>query len=105
MTLAMLPVALMLLTGCGPNAEESSAEDFEAKLARARADYEAEPENADAMIWLGRRLAYLGRYQEAIEVYSQGIELHPEDARAPREHRSGLAGRSRPGPGGRRHRP
>lgn len=37
--------------------------------------------NADKLIWLGRRLAYAGEYEKAIEVYSKGIELHPEDAR------------------------
>ena len=56
-------------------------QNFEAKLAAARADYEADPENADALIWYGRRLAYLGRYSEAIDVYTRGLELHPEDAR------------------------
>jgi len=35
----------------------------------------------DATIWLGRRLAYLGRYRDAIETYSEGIEKHPDDAR------------------------
>ena len=55
--------------------------DFENRLAAAKADYEASPENTDALIWLGRRLAYLGRYREAIEVFSRGIELHPDDAR------------------------
>jgi tetratricopeptide (TPR) repeat protein len=55
--------------------------DLEAKLAIAKAEYEADPENSDAIIWLGRRLAYLGHYQEAIAIFTQGIELHPNDAR------------------------
>ena len=55
--------------------------DFEAKLAAARSDFDLAPEDADAIIWLGRRLAYLGRYQEAIEVYSQGLVLHPMEPR------------------------
>ena len=54
---------------------------LEADLARAQAAYEAAPEDADAIIWLGRRLAYLGRYRDAIDVFSRGIELHPDDAR------------------------
>ena len=29
----------------------------------------------------GRRAAYLGRYQEAIQLYTLGIERHPDDAR------------------------
>jgi tetratricopeptide (TPR) repeat protein len=54
---------------------------LEANLATAQAAYDRSPENADSIIWLGRRLAYLGRYREAIDVFSQGIELHPSDAR------------------------
>jgi len=56
-------------------------EDREAKLAVARADYERAPNDADAIIWLGRRTAYLGRYREAISIFSEGIEKHPNDAR------------------------
>ena len=47
----------------------------------ARAEYEASPDEADAIIWLGRRTAYLSRYREAIEVYTEGIAKHPEDPR------------------------
>jgi tetratricopeptide (TPR) repeat protein len=54
---------------------------LEANLAEARATYEANPDDADAIIWLGRRLAYLGRYQEAIATFSEGIDKHPDDAR------------------------
>jgi len=50
-------------------------------LAAARHEYEANPESADAIIWLGRRLAYVGRYREAIDVFSEGIRKHPDDAR------------------------
>lgn len=55
--------------------------DREAKLAEARAAVERSPEDADALIWLGRRTAYLGRYRQAIEIFSRGIEKHPDDAR------------------------
>jgi tetratricopeptide (TPR) repeat protein len=53
----------------------------EAELADARAAYEKNPNDADATIWLGRRLAYLGRYPEAIDIFSEGIRKHPRDAR------------------------
>ena len=49
--------------------------------AAARADYEADPDDADAIIWLGRRIGYTGRYREAIDVFSEGAARHPEDAR------------------------
>jgi tetratricopeptide (TPR) repeat protein len=39
------------------------------------------PDDADAIIWLARRLGYLGRYREAIAVLTRGIEKHPEDIR------------------------
>ncbi|HEX9944136.1 MAG TPA: tetratricopeptide repeat protein [Thermoanaerobaculia bacterium] len=55
--------------------------DREAKLAEARAAAERSPDDADALIWLGRRTAYLGRYREAIGIFSRGIEKHPDDAR------------------------
>ncbi len=50
-------------------------------LAAARRDYEKSPNDAGAIIWLGRRTAYLGRYREAIEIFSEGIAKHPGDAR------------------------
>jgi len=54
---------------------------FETRLAEARAAYERTPENADSIIWLGRRTAYLGRFRDAIAIYDRGIALHPTDAR------------------------
>ena len=33
------------------------------------------------MIWLGRRQAYLGKYNDAINIYSNGIKKYPNDAR------------------------
>ncbi len=56
-------------------------ERMEARLDAAREAWEASPEDVDAIIWLGRRTAYLQRYREAIDIYSRGIALHPGDAR------------------------
>lgn len=50
-------------------------------LAAARSVYEADSDNADNIIWLGRRIAYTGDYRGAIEVFSEGIEKFPDDAR------------------------
>lgn len=55
--------------------------EMERKLKEAQVQYEANPKSADAIIWLGRRLAYLGRFTEAIEAYTKGIALFPKDAR------------------------
>jgi tetratricopeptide (TPR) repeat protein len=64
-----------------PTQSEEARVRLEANLAEARATYEANPNDPDAIIWVGRRLAYLGRYQEAIAAFSEGIQKHPEDAR------------------------
>lgn len=58
-----------------------SSVEMENNLKEAQARYDADPKNADAIIWLGRRLAYLGRFKEAIDTYTKGIALHPSDAR------------------------
>lgn len=50
-----------------------------ANLHEAQCRYEAEPENSEAIIWLGRRLGYLTRYKEAIEIFSKGLELYPHN--------------------------
>ncbi len=54
---------------------------LERDLAEARAAHARSPDDADAIIWLGRRLGYLGRYRDAIATFTEGIEKHPEDAR------------------------
>ncbi|MGI8919652.1 MAG: hypothetical protein ACR2H6_13745 [Pyrinomonadaceae bacterium] len=64
-----------------PPISAEAKRDMEAKLSAARARYAAEPKDADALIWVGRRLGYLGRFTEAIEVYSSGIKKFPRDTR------------------------
>ena len=54
---------------------------YEENLARAQADFDRDPYAEETIIWLGRRTAYLGRYREAIAVYSRGLTLHPASAR------------------------
>lgn len=64
-----------------PPIRAESRQQLEENLARAQAAYERTPEDADSIIWLGRRLAYLGRYRDAIAMFTRAIELHPDDAR------------------------
>jgi dipeptidyl-peptidase-4 len=59
----------------------SPSADARAKYEEAKKVWEASPTEIDSIIWYGRRTAYLGRYRDAIRIYSNGIELHPEDAR------------------------
>ena len=54
---------------------------LEANLEKAEIEHGKNPDDPDATIWLGRRQAYLGRYRDAIETFSKGIEKHPDDAR------------------------
>lgn len=60
-------------------------DEFRAKqerlLAEARAAWEANPGDVEAAIWTGRRTAYLGRYGESVEIYSEALRRFPEDPR------------------------
>jgi tetratricopeptide (TPR) repeat protein len=51
------------------------------QLMAARKNYEANPNDADNIIWYGRRTAYTGDFRRAIEIYSEGIEKFPHDDR------------------------
>lgn len=58
----------------------ATRERYTRQLADARLAYEHAPTNADSIVWYGRRLAYLGRVRDAIDVYTRGIALHPQNA-------------------------
>jgi len=87
----MLWIPLLLLTAQTPEATSLlgkplvsaavSNEKLIANYEAAKKDYDAAPQDAEKLIWLGRRLGYLGRYQEAITVFTRGIEL---DAKNPK---------------------
>lgn len=90
MLISTIITALLFATGLSqdsyanrtpPPVSAEARTAMEAKLKEAQADYDANPKNADAIIWLGRRLAYLGRFNDAIETYTKGIALFPADAR------------------------
>lgn len=44
---------------------------------KALEDWMEKPEDPERIIWLGRRTAYLGRYREALAIFSMGLERHP----------------------------
>lgn len=54
---------------------------LEANLAATTNDFIRAPDEALNILWLGRRLGYLSRFQEAIVVFSRGAEMFPQDAR------------------------
>jgi tetratricopeptide (TPR) repeat protein len=47
-------------------------------LREATEELAKSPLSLDAAIWVGRRTAYLGRFQEAIELYSKALAKHPD---------------------------
>lgn len=51
------------------------------KFTTAKTAYEKHPNNADSLIWYGRRTAYLGQYKNAIAIFTEGTQKHPLDAR------------------------
>lgn len=81
--LAAAPVEAVALDGRAlrrPVLPDETERAHEARLAEARADYAREP-GADQLIWVGRRLGYLGRYRDAIAQFSAGVAAFPRDAR------------------------
>ncbi len=96
-----LPVLLLLVVSCGPRERKDAApviisllgkayyepqrsEKVQARLdsnlAVARKNWEADP-SEDNYVWLGRRLGYLSRYQESVDVMSEGLAKYPNSAK------------------------
>jgi tetratricopeptide (TPR) repeat protein len=64
-----------------PPVSVEAAREMEARLDEARERYRANPDSAEAAIWVGRRLAYPGRFREAIDFYTLAVKKFPKDAR------------------------
>lgn len=64
-----------------PPVPPEAGREMAARLDEARERYRTNPDSADAAIWFGRRLAYPGRFREAIDVYTEAIGKFPQDAR------------------------
>lgn len=108
---SLIILALLFLTGCKNQENNNSNETFSIKidtlqgtsffnnpLVRRQVDakkdsvqianynealnrYNDDSLSVDNIVWLGRRIAYLGDYKKAIEIYTKGINLFPENAR------------------------
>ncbi|MFK7845090.1 MAG: tetratricopeptide repeat protein [Rhodothermales bacterium] len=64
-----------------PEMAEERRVKLQADYDAAKQEYEANPDDADNIIWLGRRAGYLWQYKKAVSHFTQGIEKHPNDAR------------------------
>ena len=87
---------LFLFNSCTPEQEKAVKETFttplgleksypepskalEAQHQMALANFEADPDMVENIIWLGRRTAYMGQYEEAIKIYTEGINNFPDN--------------------------
>lgn len=48
---------------------------------KARKLYFDDTDDAENIIWYGRRAAYIGKYKDAIDIFSEGIKKFPADSR------------------------
>lgn len=58
-----------------PIPSDKMLEQFEV----AKKEFEIDTDNPEKIIWYGRRTAYLGKYEEAIKIYSSGIKIFPDN--------------------------
>lgn len=61
-----------------PPLSEKSALVLNTNLEKAKADFQAYPDSLELVVWYGRRLAYLSKYKESIEVYTDGLRKFPD---------------------------
>jgi tetratricopeptide (TPR) repeat protein len=64
-----------------PTLDSAARARMEAQLEQARREAAARPNDPEALIWVGRRTAYLGRFNDAIAIFSDGVRRFPTDAR------------------------
>lgn len=64
---------------------EETLDELQENLAMARARWKSAP-SEEAAVWVGRRLGYLGRYQESIEWFTRRLQEYPQSFRL-RRHR------------------
>jgi len=76
------PTALILtaLAACSSTPADPTRARQERELRVAQEKLAADPAGEDAAVWVGRRLGYLGRYEDAIAAFTRGLEGHPESA-------------------------
>jgi len=79
-TPALAILILTVLAACSSTPADPAREGQERDLAAAEERLAADPASEDAAVWVGRRLGYLGRYEDAITAFTRGLEQHPDSA-------------------------
>jgi tetratricopeptide (TPR) repeat protein len=69
-----------------PVVSAQSKQKMEADLNAVLKRLESNPKDLDALVWAGRRTAYLGNYYQSLDFFTRAMELHP-GAAAPYRHR------------------
>ena len=64
-----------------PQLPDDTRKLYEQKLSEARSKLSIDSLNPEHIIWYGRRTAYLGRYMEAIDIYTKGLSMYPANPR------------------------
>jgi len=64
-----------------PTLNTETEQEYRENLDEAMKNYRIDPEAPENVIWLGRRMAYLGNYREAVEIFTEGVFKHSEDPR------------------------
>jgi tetratricopeptide (TPR) repeat protein len=67
-----------LYSAAAPVDQKKTLED---NLAKATAEFVKNPDSVDTILQLGQKMVDLGRFREAINIYSRGIQKHPDNAR------------------------
>jgi tetratricopeptide (TPR) repeat protein len=64
-----------------PVLSDSLKKEFQKNFISAEKKFKTDSNNSEHIIWYGRRMAYLGFYKEAIDIYTKGIDRFPANAR------------------------
>lgn len=75
----LMPMIVYALDDTNQVAQVENKLELDLKIAQAA--FEVAPDREDSYIWLGRRYGYLGRYEEAIEVFTEGLKKFPNSYR------------------------
>lgn len=77
----MFARAALLMSALAIAAPAAAQTGPDSLLVRATRAWERHPTDPDSIIWYGRRVGYTGDFAKAVEIYTEGIRLHPNDAR------------------------